>query len=356
MTIFLLVLFVAYVFICIYVIIHWNKDESYSEVKSIKPIQLSIIIPFRNEENNLAQLIRSIHAQSLDTSNWEALYVDDHSTDNSAGIVQSKLRDNERYVLSNGTGKKAALKTAMHIAKYDHIVQTDADTSMGSNWLESIYLKLCVGNDFITGMIKIENPKTILDHLQSFDLMAIMAFTCAGIQSKKWYLANGANMAYPKDLYHSLHTATTKFASGDDMFLIEAAVKNRLTIGFNKNENGVVATQAEKSISSLIHQRLRWASKNSALGNTLTKIILLVILLTNMAFISFPFIDIRLLWLIIPKMIIDYSIIQAVNKICKIPFKLSSFIICSFLYPLFYTVISVLYVVKYPISWKSRKV
>ena len=51
----------------------------------IKPL-ISIITPFKNTSQFIAQCIESIQMQT--EQHWELLIVDDHSTDNSFNIVK----------------------------------------------------------------------------------------------------------------------------------------------------------------------------------------------------------------------------------------------------------------------------
>src|ERR1700694_1526280 len=49
---------------------------------------LSVIIPARNEEKNIAALLQALARQSLPGSLFEVIVVDDHSTDGTAGAVR----------------------------------------------------------------------------------------------------------------------------------------------------------------------------------------------------------------------------------------------------------------------------
>src|SRR6185369_6374885 len=52
-------------------------------------IKVSVIIPARNEENNIGNCLRSILDQSYSLSLFEIIVVDDHSTDRTAEIVRN---------------------------------------------------------------------------------------------------------------------------------------------------------------------------------------------------------------------------------------------------------------------------
>ena len=50
-------------------------------------ISISIIIPARNEEENIGELLKALQEQTYPKELFEIIVVDDHSTDKTAGIV-----------------------------------------------------------------------------------------------------------------------------------------------------------------------------------------------------------------------------------------------------------------------------
>ena len=77
-------------------------------------------------------------------------------------------------------------------------------------------------------------------------------------------MCNGANLAYTKTLFKAINgfEGNTNIASGDDVFLLEKAIKrNKNTVHYLKNTDATVFTKPVKNYSALISQRKRWASK-----------------------------------------------------------------------------------------------
>ena len=93
----------------------------------------SIVVPLRNEEKALPQLIKSISELSYDPTRFELLFVDDQSTDGSLALLTDfKLSSTlDIQILSRtksgGAPKKEALTLAINKAKFDWIITTDAD-------------------------------------------------------------------------------------------------------------------------------------------------------------------------------------------------------------------------------------
>ena len=66
--------------------------------------KISVLIPFKNTAAYLPECIDSILNQTF--SDWEAIFVDDHSIDNSAIIVQNYAKNDSRikYLKNKGSG------------------------------------------------------------------------------------------------------------------------------------------------------------------------------------------------------------------------------------------------------------
>lgn len=98
-------------------------------------IELTVIVPARNEEQSIGECLRSLVAQSESVfelgRDWELVVVDDHSTDKTAEIARSfpGVTVIEAAKLEKGwTGKNNAIWTAARKARGRWILFTDADT------------------------------------------------------------------------------------------------------------------------------------------------------------------------------------------------------------------------------------
>jgi glycosyltransferase involved in cell wall biosynthesis len=100
-----------------------------------KLIELTVIVPARNEEESLGACLRSLAGQSEEVfllgRDWELIVVDDHSTDRTAEIARgfAGVTVIEAAELEPGwTGKNNALWTAAKRARGRWLLFTDADT------------------------------------------------------------------------------------------------------------------------------------------------------------------------------------------------------------------------------------
>ena len=97
------------------------------------PPPVSIMVPARNEEDNIAKCLDSLLAQSY--PHIEVIVANDRSTDRTAEIVREMCEKDDRLRLvevqdlpEEWTGKNHALDTAVKEAKGEWFVFTDADT------------------------------------------------------------------------------------------------------------------------------------------------------------------------------------------------------------------------------------
>lgn len=96
------------------------------------PILLSIVVPVFNEIDNLPVLEKRIVAamNKLRLESWEAILVNDGSTDGSAAAIQNLVGNNSHFRavhLANNCGQSAAFDAGFKTARYPIVGTMDAD-------------------------------------------------------------------------------------------------------------------------------------------------------------------------------------------------------------------------------------
>lgn len=109
-------------------------------------MHFSIIIPVYNVEPYLRECLDSVLAQTC--GDWEAVCVDDGSTDGSAAILaEYAARDSRfRIVTQPNGGLSAARNTGLDHARGDYILFLDSDDWLENKALESINTQLSILN------------------------------------------------------------------------------------------------------------------------------------------------------------------------------------------------------------------
>ncbi len=96
--------------------------------------KFSIIIPFRNEVQNLPDLLSSLLQSDYPLDAFEMLLVNDESTDEYLKIIETFQYLNPKlnlHLLENNrkspSPKKDAIDTAIKVSRHDWIISSDAD-------------------------------------------------------------------------------------------------------------------------------------------------------------------------------------------------------------------------------------
>lgn len=122
-------------------------------------MDISVVIPLLNEEDNLALLHERLTAvfATLDYT-YEIIYVDDGSTDNSLKILQGLLQTDPAHVkiveLQRNFGKTTAMVAAFQNASGEVIITMDADLQDDPDEIPGMLETLNAGNDLVVAWRK----------------------------------------------------------------------------------------------------------------------------------------------------------------------------------------------------------
>ena len=98
--------------------------------------KISIVIPVYNVERYLSECLNSIVDQ--DYTNWEAILVDDGSTDQSGSICDAYAQNDKRFVVIHQENKGAACakNTGLDHVSGEFVAFIDSDDYIDSDWLQ----------------------------------------------------------------------------------------------------------------------------------------------------------------------------------------------------------------------------
>ncbi|WP_238395867.1 glycosyltransferase [Pontibacter pudoricolor] len=256
-------------------------------------IKLSIIIPVRNEAANILSLLQDLEKQHYPKLLFEVIVVDDHSEDETRTIVQQfsqtsrltiKVVELNNYV--NYSGKKAAVQKGVELAEGELLVFTDGDCRVQPEWLQLYsYSYQTYQPDFISGPVSFYNTPGLLERMQLVEFASLIGIGGASIGIGKPNMCNGANLAYTKQIFGEVNgfDGNETIASGDDEFLLHKIhQKYPGKAFFLKHKKAIVYTEARKTISSFLSQRIRWASKWRAYQDADVKLLALIVFIVNL--------------------------------------------------------------------------
>jgi cellulose synthase/poly-beta-1,6-N-acetylglucosamine synthase-like glycosyltransferase len=289
LTIITCILGIAYLVMTAVFAYGWAKTKTLQGRSSGK-ISVSVIVAARNEEQQIGDCLQALSRQSY-RGKVQFVVADDHSTDTTYAIVKEFCGKDARFVLISpqGTGKKNAVAEAIGHSQGELIVTTDADCTMGSEWLEKIVAFYeHSGAGMIAGPLSFKGETSLFEKLQSLELMALMGSTGGSLYFDKAILCNGANLAYSRSLFEKLNgfVGIDHIASGDDVLLMYKVSRTGEKIRFLKDEDAIVFTSARKDLHEFMEQRKRWASKGFSLLNTETKLVSLIVYFFSFGILS----------------------------------------------------------------------
>ena len=140
------------------------------KVRSEK-VELSIVIPLHNEEENVARLHEKLHASlSPIGKSYEIILVDDGSTDRTFEILESLSKNDPllRVIKFRGNfGQSAATAAGFDLAIGDVIITLDGDLQNDPADIPRILQKLDEGYDVVSGWRKSRKDKLLLRKVPS---------------------------------------------------------------------------------------------------------------------------------------------------------------------------------------------
>ncbi|KAA3620792.1 MAG: glycosyltransferase [Flavobacterium sp.] len=274
---------------------NWRLKRSVSE-RPLPTQGFSIVVPFRNEADNLPALLRSISEIDYPNHKFELILVNDQSEDDSVQLISQSLANSPiswkviENVRKSNSPKKDAITAAVEISAYQWIATTDADCLLPANWLLRFNTLIHKhGPKMVCGPVGIPESEDMVKAFQKFETLSLQGVTKGSFGWKRPLLCNGANLAFSKEVFRELggYTENNHIASGDDLFLmhkIRSQYAN--SVVFNNDPTCVVMTMAVKNWDELIAQRIRWASKTSKVGSILLTTIGIIVTLMNLWMIA----------------------------------------------------------------------
>ena len=313
-------------------IIIWLRNPNYSsflEENVIETSKISVIIPVRNEAENILFLLQDLEKQTYPKHKFEVIIADDDSTDDTVKIVQEfqktttiNLIINQLPPKTNNTSpKKRAIDSSIKLASGELITTTDGDCRVSEKWLENIanfqaqtgaYLVSCaVTFEFAafdsTAIDFAQAPYSIINDIQIIEFASLVGSGACAMFIQKPNMCNGANLTYLKSVFYEVSgfAGNENLASGDDEFLMhKIAAKYPDKVKFLKDQNTIVETHAHASWRSFYNQRKRWASKWKHYDNWQTTALAVFVFVANLvvpltfSFWLFDFISTQNLFLV----------------------------------------------------------
>ena len=133
-------------------------------------MNFSIVIPVYNEEDNIIELYNEI-ISNLNISNYEILFVDDCSEDNTLKKINLILSDKKVKLIKNikNMGQSFSITNGIQNSKYNTIVTIDGDRQNDPKDIKKL-IELYFQNEqiFLVGGIRKDRKDNIIKKVSSF--------------------------------------------------------------------------------------------------------------------------------------------------------------------------------------------
>lgn len=305
---------------------HWRRLQDYFPAAATPSVYVSVVIAARNEEDTLPQLVADLKTQRYPSRLWEAIIVNDYSTDGTATLA-SALPANVRMmrpsVPAAQSSKKKAIESGIKEAKGSLLLITDADCRVSPGWIQtaaSFYEER--QSSFIAAPVRFTHNNTLLQTFQALDFTVLQGITAASVSSGFHTMCNGANLAYTKEAFQNANgfDGIDNVATGDDMLLMHKIWKRQPeTVFYLKSKEAIVSTEPMKTWRQFFGQRKRWASKTLVYDDWRIIAVLFFVLLFNALFVALlvtaflaPFYFVHAALLLIIKTAIEWPFVSSV--------------------------------------------
>jgi peptidoglycan-N-acetylglucosamine deacetylase len=235
-----------------------EQEKKKQIVSTLGTPAISIIVPAYNEEMNAVESVRSLLNQ--DYPNFEILFIDDGSKDNTYNVVKEAFKDSLRvkvFTKPNG-GKASALNFGIAQSKNDFVVGIDADTQLVPEALTELLKAFSDANvGAVAGNVQVGNQVNILTRwqaveyttAQNFDRMAFDVLNCITV-------VPGAIGGFRRTAIQEAGGFTTDTLAEDCDLTIRILRKGWRV---KQNNAAMAITEAPETFAQFRKQRFRWS-------------------------------------------------------------------------------------------------
>ena len=339
--------------------IRWQWNKNYQEKRKFFKIEeISVVIPFRNEAENLPQLIQSLN--KLLVFPREIIFVNDHSEDDFKPCFDALKVPFKTTIINlspGDEGKKTAIRAGISDAIGECILTWDADIVVNPNYFRQL-AKTPVSDLLI---LPVSMPgKNLKQFFLELDFQYFNALNTSISGHTKPISANGANLLFNKAIFEEIDSFEehADVASGDDSFLLIDFKNNKKSIELALHTDLQVKTPIPDTWEAIINQRLRWIGKSKKVGDRFANYLAIFGLIYHLGFwlmfltdVTWNQLSILFYW----KILLDGLLIFPYLLILKRAWLGVLIPVFSMIYPIYMLMILVMTLFYEP-QWKGREI
>lgn len=256
---------------------HRSRNAQIVPISQIHP-KTAILVAARNEEVTIERCLEALLKQTYPSESMAIYIADDHSTDNTAALVQQAISERapghpEIHLVAvpkpenTLRGKALAIHSAVQAASgADILLITDADCAPPPEWAEAM---VSAFDDPDTGVV---TARTIIDpvegtcgptlrNVQALDWAYLLTASSFMVEVARPITAMGNNMALRRAAYDEVGGyPALPFSVTEDYELFRGILqRTRWNARFMVRRESLVKTLPLNSLRDVFRQRKRWA-------------------------------------------------------------------------------------------------
>ena len=257
---------------------------------------VSIIVPARDEQDNIVKCLDSIVESDYPRDRYEIIVVNDRSSDSTQSIVEQFALNHPNIKLLNiiddsqkiVAGKPGALDFGIKKALGEYILLTDADCKVNKKWISSMVKTFIEKESDLVAAFTLVKHDTFFAKYQAIEWILMHTMASGGMGLNFPLGCFGNNMAFKKSIYDQLGGyGNIEFSVTEDLALLQTVHKMGGKINYICHRDSTVKTLPLDNIKDYLKQRKRWAIGGKKLGWKATLFVLASLLIWITAAVSF---------------------------------------------------------------------
>ncbi len=271
----------SYISLCFGAFVYFISFKRNKKGIGVSASDITVIVPFRNEEVNLKAFIEGVNGLSVVPK--KIIFINDHSNDKSCDVIHDLTVSNYCVLDNKLEGKKEAIYLGVNESDTLYCLTWDADIVMNKDFFAVLEAyQLCDMQILPVNMV----AKKPIQHFAEMDYLFSNMMNWIGA-AKRPLLASGANLLFTRKDYLALSSLDKHrgIASGDDMFLLHDFLKANKSVKVTLDRALIVRTAAPDSWKQLFNQRLRWVGKSKYVKDAYANMFGIISLLLSSIFL-----------------------------------------------------------------------
>lgn len=236
---------------------------------------VSVIVAARNEEQNIARLLRQLLNQ--DYTSYEVIVINDRSTDRTGEIIDefckmsSALKQVRVDALNDDMpAKKYALAQGIAESNGEILCFTDADCFPSTHWISEMVSLFDKDVGLVAGYSPYVSPALtqrerswplrILHSFIAYEELKGATWSAASIGLGKAWLCTGRSLAYRRQVFDEVNgfeRIKESISGDDDLFLQQVRSSTSWGIRYVTSPESYVTTTPPPNVRQFVRQRIR---------------------------------------------------------------------------------------------------